>query len=38
GADEVDVELPAASATFATGQPVTLAARRYGVFPGPARA
>jgi len=33
GADEVEVDLPAAGAAFQAGQPLRLAARRYGVFP-----
>lgn len=31
-AEEVEVDLPAAGAAFAAGQPLRLAARRYGVF------
>jgi sulfate transport system ATP-binding protein len=33
GADEVEVDLPAAGAAFRAGEPLRLAARRYGVFP-----
>ncbi len=35
--DEVEVELPSATETYATGQQLTLAPRRYGVFSGQAR-
>ncbi len=33
GTEEVEVDLPAAGAAFQAGQPLRLAARRYGVFP-----
>ncbi|MFT4248344.1 MAG: TOBE domain-containing protein [Pseudomonas sp.] len=32
-AGEVELELPAAIGPYAAGQPLTLAARRYGIFP-----
>ncbi|KRG41928.1 sulfate ABC transporter ATP-binding protein [Stenotrophomonas panacihumi] len=35
-AEEVEVDLPAAGAAFQAGQPLHLAARRYGVFPAEA--
>ncbi|HYG06852.1 MAG TPA: sulfate/molybdate ABC transporter ATP-binding protein [Stenotrophomonas sp.] len=34
-AEEVEVDLPASGAAFQAGQPLQLAARRYGVFPLP---